>query len=61
MGTHPIKRTVSVRPIYSGAASRPPVRHEGRLTKADKEILAKVFGFRSLDEFEDFLARQAEK
>ena len=71
MGTHPIRRPSDIRPIYTGAASRPDpsvTAHKGWLTrrgfglsKQDAEGLAEAFGFDGAEEFAEFALEQQAK
>lgn len=61
MGTHPIKRPSDIRPLYSGAASRPKPVGAQYITKEDARILAPLFGFRSAEEFLEFAEYQQAK
>lgn len=61
MGTHPVKRPSDIRPIYTGAKSRPKPKHVDFITRADAEILAKVLGFPGPDALIEFAEEQGRK
>jgi hypothetical protein len=61
VGTHPLRRTSDIRPIYSGAKSRPKPTGPQYITKEDARILAGLFGFRDADELIAFAEYQGIK
>jgi hypothetical protein len=61
MATHPLKRRVVVRPLYSGAASRPRPKGVDYITRADAEVLARVLGFPGPDALLEFAEDQGRK
>lgn len=61
MGTHPLRRSVVVRPIYSGAKSRPRPKGSDFITRADAEVLATVLGFPGPDALIEFAEMQGRK
>lgn len=61
MGTHPNRRASNIRPVYSGAASRPKPSGPHYVTLKDAEILCVLFGFRTAEEFLEFAEQQQAK